>query len=212
VADALVPGEDCEAAGGEGILIGKEAMGPVEFEIAAAPDGGACDLGELEGAIDPAAATPVRGADIPIRVIIEGDEGDRDGEGAEPEGGEVMEIAGAEEGKCAEVWADGIEECVEEGRGGAVAEAGAPLADVEVVGDDVVRPRPVEIDVRRRDWPHHGGHSFPGWAGCQINVVSHGGLARREGEGLGPAFERASRRKEGSRQGAKGQRRKRGRG
>ena len=80
-ADAVAPREDFEAARGEGIAVAEEAVGPVELEIAAAPDRGASDMGELEGAVDPAAAAPIGRADVPIGMIIEGDEADRERRG-----------------------------------------------------------------------------------------------------------------------------------
>ena len=80
----------------------------------------------------------------------------------------MVEIAGTEEGEGWEIRLDGGVESVQKSRGGAVAEARAPFAEVEVSGEDVVRPGPVEIEVRRRDGPQHGGHSLPGRGGCQF--------------------------------------------
>ena len=152
-ADALAPRVDLKAAGGEGFPVAKEAVGPVEFKIAAAPDGRAGDLWKLQSPVDPAAAAPVRRANIPIGVVIEGEEGNGPGEIAEPDGAEVMEIAGAKEGEGAEAGLDGLVEGIQEGGRGAVAEARPPFAEIEVMIEYPMRPRPVEIDVRRREGP-----------------------------------------------------------
>jgi len=52
-------------------------------------------LRQFESTIDPAAASPTRGADIPVRMIVEGHEHERLGKPANPEAAQVMEIAGA---------------------------------------------------------------------------------------------------------------------
>ena len=90
-------------------------------------------------------------------MIIEGDEADRRGEVAQPEGAEVVEIAGAVEGEGAELRLDGLVEGVEELGSGAVAEAWAPLAEVEVVdrGFRATTPR------RGRRAPSNWAASWP---------------------------------------------------
>jgi hypothetical protein len=42
------------------------------------------------------------------------------------------------------------------------------VAEIEVRAQNSTRPRPVEIEVRRRDWPHHGAMIFR--AGPDVNL------------------------------------------
>ena len=102
---AFGPGVDFEAAEVEGAFVAEEAGGEAEFEVAAAPDAGFGDVFHFEGAVDPSAAGPFWGADVPVGVGVEADEGYllagifSGEESAEEPGGEVVEIAGAEEGE-----------------------------------------------------------------------------------------------------------------
>src|SRR5260221_8038637 len=79
--------------------VAEETAGEVAFEIAAAPDGGPLHERIFQGAIDPGTAGPFRRADVPVGMVVEGDQREWLGKLAGPDGAQVMEIAGAEEGE-----------------------------------------------------------------------------------------------------------------
>jgi hypothetical protein len=54
-----------------GAPVPKDLVRPPAFEIPATPDAHLLDVRQLERAIDPAAATPFRRTDVPIRMIVE---------------------------------------------------------------------------------------------------------------------------------------------
>src|SRR5581483_10845830 len=86
---ALAPREDLRAT------IAERAMRPVQFEIAAAPNRDALNPRQVERAIDPPAARPMRRPPIPIGMIVEDDDVGRFGL-REKGRGQMMKIARAE--------------------------------------------------------------------------------------------------------------------
>ena len=72
---------------------------PPALEISAAPNADQLHMRKFERAIDPTATAPFRRAHIPIGVVIERDDNHRLAEASNPEGSQVMKIAGAVEQK-----------------------------------------------------------------------------------------------------------------
>src|SRR5437870_8600024 len=95
-----------QRAGAFRFAIPEKLMRPPALEISAAPNGDLPDVRQLERAIDPAAATPARRADIPIGMIIKGDERDRFVCRSKPQSGQMMKVARAVEDKLAEFRSD----------------------------------------------------------------------------------------------------------
>src|SRR5205823_10467481 len=75
--------------------IPEKLMRPPALEIPATPNRDLPDMRQLQRAINPAAATPARRADIPIGVIVEGNESDRFGRRSKPQAGQMMKVARA---------------------------------------------------------------------------------------------------------------------
>ena len=73
--------------------IAENLMWPPAFKIATTPNAHTRHIWKFQRAIDPPTAGPFRGAYIPIRMVIERNEDGRFGEGAQPEGGQIMKIA-----------------------------------------------------------------------------------------------------------------------
>lgn len=78
-------------------MIGKNAVRPPVFQAAQTPHARQRKVrSQLQCAVDPAAARPARRSDIPVRMIVEGDERDcLVRESAQPKRGQVMEITRA---------------------------------------------------------------------------------------------------------------------
>src|SRR5205809_558923 len=89
------PGMNFEPAGPFGASIGENIMRPPAFEIPAPPDRDMLHVLELESAIDPTAASPLRRRDRPVRMIVERNENERLDESAQPKRAQVMIIARA---------------------------------------------------------------------------------------------------------------------
>jgi hypothetical protein len=154
---SLVPGVDFEVAFAKGFVVGEEAGGVGEFEIAAAPDADAADVGELEGAVDPSAAGPVGGADVPVGVVVEGDDGDGLVDAAEEDGGEIVEVARTVEDEVGEVGVNRVVEGVDFRAFAVVAELGAPCEEVE--GGEAFRGDPGVVEVEVEGGAGGGGYS-----------------------------------------------------
>jgi hypothetical protein len=73
--------------------VAENLMWPPAFKIAATPNTRTQHIWKFQGTIDPPTAGPFRWAYIPIRMVIERNEDGRFGEGAQPEGGQIMKIA-----------------------------------------------------------------------------------------------------------------------
>src|SRR6185437_3394820 len=78
-------------------------MGPVELEISASPDLGRLEPAGFQGAVDPAAAAPAGGADIPVGMIVEREHRKRLPDPPLPDGAQVMKIPRAKENKRAQM-------------------------------------------------------------------------------------------------------------
>ena len=90
------PGMDRQRPSAFRFAIAKNLMRPPAFEISATPDRDLPDVRQFQCAIDPAAATPARRANIPIRMIIKRDYGDGLIDISNPQGAEMVKIARAE--------------------------------------------------------------------------------------------------------------------
>lgn len=103
IADAPLPPRINQEAMGLGRpAIPEEARREVALEVAATPDGDALDARILERAIDPGPGGPEGRADVPVGMIVEGEKRERLLKLPRPDGAQVMEIAGAEQGEGAE--------------------------------------------------------------------------------------------------------------
>ena len=71
------PGMNFELAVSLRPTVRKNVVRPPAFKISAAPDRNVPQLFELKRAIDPAAASPFRRANVPVRMIIERDQEER---------------------------------------------------------------------------------------------------------------------------------------
>src|SRR5207244_8639813 len=90
---------DHKRAGAFRFAISKKLMRQPTLEIPATPNRDLPDMRQLQRAIDPAAATPARRTDIPIGMIIEGNERYWFAHGSKPQSGQMMEVARAVEDK-----------------------------------------------------------------------------------------------------------------
>jgi hypothetical protein len=79
--------------------IAKQLVRPPAFKISATPNADAAHVRNFQRAIHPTAAAPFRRAHVPVRVIVEGDNGDRLGDKPNPERSQIMKITGAVEQK-----------------------------------------------------------------------------------------------------------------
>ena len=71
------PGMHFEPAATFGAAIRENVVRPPALEISAAPNRDMANVRQLERAIDPAAAAPLWGANVPVRMIIERNKNDR---------------------------------------------------------------------------------------------------------------------------------------
>ena len=67
--------------------VAENLMRPPTFEITAAPNCHMLDVRKFQRAIDPTAASPFRGAHIPVRMIVERDKDDRSSNAAQSKRG-----------------------------------------------------------------------------------------------------------------------------
>ena len=79
--------------------ISEKLVRPPAFKISTAPNCDVLYLRKFQGAIHPSAAAPFRRAHVPVRVIVEGDDGDGLGDTPNPERSQIMKITRAEEQK-----------------------------------------------------------------------------------------------------------------
>src|SRR5437764_14949258 len=70
-------------------------MRPPAFEVATTPNRDVAYVRQFQGPIDPAAAARSRRPHVPIRVVIEGYQGERFANTTQPECAQVMKIARA---------------------------------------------------------------------------------------------------------------------
>jgi hypothetical protein len=169
---ALGPGVDFEPAGLEGGAVAEEAGGEGELEVAAAPDADLADVVQFQRAVDPGATAPFGGANVPVGVIVKGDESEGLGETAEEDGGEVVEVAGAVEDERGELARDLFVKGIDEGAASEVAEARTP--GLRVVGRHLrdLAPGAVEIEMGPVCGSGHDGNLRAG--GASVKGISKG--------------------------------------
>jgi len=93
------PGVNVESARSFCATVAEKLMRPPAFKISAAPNRDVLYVRKFQSSIHPSAAAPFRRTHVPIRVIIEGDKGDRLGDTLNPERSQIMKIARAVEQK-----------------------------------------------------------------------------------------------------------------
>jgi len=149
---------DHKRAGAFRFAISEKLMRPPTLEISAAPNRNLPDMWQLQRAIDPAAATPARGPDVPIGMIIKGDERDRLVCQSKPQSGQMMKVPRAAEDKFGELRPDLAIKLFDHPRRSRKTEARSPLRRIN--GWQTVRdlaPGGVEIKVNgRMGWAIHG--------------------------------------------------------
>ncbi len=126
-------------------------MRPPTLEIPATPNRDLPDMRQLQRAIDPAAATPARRADIPIGMIIEGNERYWFAHGSKPQSGQMMEVTRAVEDKFAKLRPDLAIKLLDRPRRSRKTKVRSPLRRVD--GGQAVRdlvPGGVEIKMNGR--------------------------------------------------------------
>lgn len=160
----LPPGINEELVGFGRVPVAEQPGGEIALEIGATPDADALHLGIFEGAIDPRAAGPVRRADVPVGMVVEGEEGEGLAELAHPDGAQMMEIAGTGKREGAEFGGVLRGEGIDLRRRGDEAESLGFLADVDprqggtaVCGDEIPGVIRLETDlIGRHDWGRNG--------------------------------------------------------
>ena len=75
--------------------IAKNLMRPPALEVAATPHAHAPHMREFQRTIDPAAAAPLRRANVPIGMIVERNNNERLRDAADPERAQVVKVTGA---------------------------------------------------------------------------------------------------------------------
>ena len=89
------PRMDGKRPGAFRFAIAKNLMRPPALEISAPPNCRLPDVRQFKCAIDPAAATPARRTNIPVRMVIKRNQRDRFVDASKPQSGQVMKVAGA---------------------------------------------------------------------------------------------------------------------
>ena len=146
---AVSPGMNFQPALAFRAAVPKKLARPPAFEIAATPNARLDQSGQLQGAIDPAAAAPAWRPHIPIRVVIERNKDERLAKPAKPERSQVMEVAGSINKERRQARTELAKEFLNERGGRRETEARSPPAGVydrEVPGQ--IRPGIVEIEVQ----------------------------------------------------------------
>ncbi len=143
---AFFPGVDLQPPVSQGLVVGEEEGGVSQLEVAASPDGDVADGGEFQGAVDPSAARPVGGADVPVGVVVEGDDSDRLLDAAKQNAGEIMEVARAIENEIGELVAHGFVEGIDMFSCSVIAEFGPPGAQIDFL--KAIRKVPCVIEVQ----------------------------------------------------------------
>ena len=88
------PGVNVENAHSFCATVAEKLVRPPTFKISAAPDSNMLHVRKFQSPIHPSAAAPFRRAHVPIRMIVERDNGDRLGDTPNPECSQIMKIAG----------------------------------------------------------------------------------------------------------------------
>ena len=83
--------------------IAKNLTRPPALKISAPPNCYLSDVRQIQCAIDPAAATPARRANIPVRMIIKRNQRDRFVGSSKPQSGQMMKVARAVKNESAEM-------------------------------------------------------------------------------------------------------------
>jgi hypothetical protein len=132
-----------------GAPVPKDLVRPPAFEIPAAPHAHPLHVRKFESAIYPAAATPFRRTDVPIRVIIERNKHERFGHPTHPERGKMMEIPGAINKKPRKLAADIVIEVFNQSRRRGETERRPPERGVQRLDSECVgRPGLIQIEMK----------------------------------------------------------------
>src|SRR5260370_41046197 len=107
-------------------MIRKPAVRRVKLEVGATPDDGFFEKRSFQRAVHPSATTPMRRSRIPIRMVIKGYQNEWCGDLAQPNRGEMMEIARAVKRERGQLSSDLLEERMDDAGWCAVPEFGSP--------------------------------------------------------------------------------------
>ncbi len=129
-------------------MIRKPAVRRVKLEVGATPDDGFFEKRRFQRAVHPSATTPMRRSRIPIRMVIKGYQNEWCGDLAQPNRGQMMEIARAEQRKRRQFSCHFFIEGFNNSPGCAVAESRAPSAAIQTATEvqSVYGPSRVEVD------------------------------------------------------------------
>src|SRR5258708_35310303 len=105
-------------------------MRRVKLEIGATPDDGLLKKRRFQRAVHPSATTPVRRSRIPIRMVIKGYQNEWCGDLAQPNRGEMMEIARAVKRERGHLSSDLLEERMVDAARCAVSRFATPTATI----------------------------------------------------------------------------------
>ena len=140
-----------QPAGALGTMIPENVMGPPAFEIAAAPNVELAHVRKIERAIDPTATSPFRRANIPVGMIIEGNNDHRLRHPAQPERSEIMEVARTVEDERRESRFVFAVKIFYQRRRRGKAKRWSPILSIDHRDlQRVRRPRRIEIEMHRR--------------------------------------------------------------
>src|SRR5580700_10958378 len=143
------PGMNFQVAVALSAAVGENVVGPPAFKISATPYRNVLQLLELQRAIDPAAAGPCRRPNVPVRMIVERNQGEWLRDSAKPERAQVMEVARAIQ----EEWRDALRELLvklfDQPRRRGKPQARTPLARIKYRQvERLISPGVVEIQMK----------------------------------------------------------------
>ena len=158
------PGPYQESARAHVPVVARETVPTPSLEVAAAPDGGMFDLRQVEGAVDPASTAPLRRTDVPVRVVVEGHQGQRLPARctSQPQATQVVEVARAVDQETCPVETVGsfLKERFDLFVSRAEAQVRSPRAQVERrQPEHRVIPRAVEVHMHTTVFQHARHHA-----------------------------------------------------
>jgi len=143
------PGMNFQTAGAFRAAISKKLSWPPALKIATAPNADAPYMRELQRTIDPAAAAPLRRANVPIGMIVERNNNERLRDTADPKRAQMMKVTRAVKQKWRELRCKFAIELVDQVRRAGEAKLRPPLARIN--NGQVKRlipPRVIQIEMQ----------------------------------------------------------------
>jgi len=143
------PGMNFQTAGAFRAAISKKLSWPPALKIAAAPNADAPYMRELQRTIDPAAAAPLRRANVPIGMIVERNNNERLRDTADPERAQMVKVARAVKQKGREPRLKFAVELVDQARRRGEAKLRPPLARINNgQAKRLIPPRVIQIEMQ----------------------------------------------------------------